>query len=179
MLHIDMNDKLFWELIGKAYESPGGEVYSALIAGLERLPMGDLLDYNDLFLQYRLSVVNPTHLSAAFLLHAGRLSYDDWLTYLESVVAIPYDIFLIVRKSPDYILDYADLFKDLLDYDTYPFATAAIAVGVRRFGQKWRDAIMAKKFAPITMDGISQLNKIMCKDLTPRLYEKYGEQCDW
>lgn len=181
-----MTKELFWTLFEQAWSPSVTNPYRKLKEDLERLSLGELLSFSEIFDRYRTELLSPSHLAAAYLLYEGVLDEEDFLEYAESVVAVPRKVYLSVKNEPDRILDY-DIYRGLLNFDGYPFASLAPLVGRSRFGTSWDFEMAKRDFEPIDIGnvvwqgrkGYDILTAQTCSELVPKFFERFASNCEW
>lgn len=187
-----MTEERYWGLLEIAWrKARNSSPYQMLKTQLETEPINELLSFHEHFNGFRKSAATAIQLAAAFVLYEGVLDDEDFLEYLEGLVAVPKNVFEGVKRNPDGILDHLE-YCDLVGRDGYPFATLAVSVGEKRFGADWRNAYETYSQSHLIKDsfsiqevfhgnecGYDIVTPDFCKRNIPRIFDKYGGCCNW
>jgi len=184
-----MNQKLFWQLIERAYDPQCAEnPCDGLKNTLQGVPLGDLVAFNIIYLNYRKSLYTPSHIAAAYLINEGVLNDEYFSMYTEPLVIAPEDCFTDVMVRADGLMDHA-VYERVLLLDPYPFSSVPEDIGDQRFGERWRHSMAEalatfsfRRLNDVTLDGkkgVEIVTRDLCRTLVPRLYASLEGICEW
>lgn len=182
-----MNDDLYWALLEEAWESIDKDAYDALKMSLSELNLIELAAFSKSYTQHQDKLYQPSHLCAAYLINEGIVSDEIFAKYTEGVAGAPKALYVDVLHNPDGLLDH-DIYKNVLQLDTYPFSSLPVILGKERFGREWNLLCSRDEWKILPTDiesieigerGRGIVTPELCKHLVPRLYSTFYTQCDW
>lgn len=165
------------DLVDSAYRSAGGDLrkcYQLLLEQAKRLKKGELLHFALWLTGRREKLYSPKVLCAAYLIAEGWFSEDNFLDFTDCLAVAESDIFDLVVEEPDNLIDYPnfwhpeELYFHRIPFEVDPEIEFEVSKNVSL--KTVKDIFFNGK------KGLKILSHESAQQLTPRIYQKFGEK---